>query len=64
MPSSRAAILVTVEPLVGALIGILLYQEPANPTKLLGMALIFGAVVVLNLGQKPEQVTASSNSDQ
>ena len=61
MPSSRAAILVTVEPLVGALIGILLYQEPANPTKLLGMALIFGAVVVLNLGQKPEQATASGD---
>ena len=61
MPSSRAAILVTMEPLVGALIGILLYQEPANPTKLLGMALIFGAVVVLNLGQKPEQATASGD---
>lgn len=59
MPSSRAAILVTVEPLVGALIGILVYKEPANFTKLLGMALIFGAVVVLNLGQKPEQVSAS-----
>ena len=44
-----------------ALIGILLYQEPANPTKRLGMALIFGAVVVLNLGQKPEQVTASGD---
>lgn len=55
MPSSRAAILVTVEPLVGALIGILLYREPANFTKLLGMALIFGAVVVLNIGQKPER---------
>lgn len=57
MPSSRAAILVTVEPLVGALIGILVYGEPANPAKLIGMALIFGAVVVLNVGQKPEQVT-------
>lgn len=56
MPSSRAAILVTVEPLVGALIGILLYHEPANPMKLIGMALIFGAVLVLNLGQKAEGI--------
>lgn len=51
MSNSRAAILATIEPLVGALIGILLYKEPANILKLLGMALIFGAVVLLNLGR-------------
>lgn len=52
MSNSRAAILATIEPLVGSLVGIFLYSEPANPVKLLGMALIFGAVVLLNLGRK------------
>lgn len=56
MSNSRAAILATIEPLVGALIGILLYREPANFLKLLGMALIFGAVVLLNLGRKKAPV--------
>ena len=49
MESGRAAILATVEPLVGAIIGICLYGEPHNATKLLGMALIFFSVIVLNL---------------
>lgn len=55
MSNGRAAILVTVEPLVGALLGILAYHEPANPTKLLGMVLIFGAVILLNLGGGKEE---------
>mgnify|MGYP000852371889 FL=1 len=55
MSNSRAAILATIEPLVGALVGILLYKEPANLMKLLGMALIFSAVIILNLGSKEKQ---------
>lgn len=50
MSNGRAAILATIEPLVGALLGILVYGEPANLMKLVGMALIFAAVIVLNLG--------------
>lgn len=60
MSNGRAAILVTVEPLVGALLGILAYHEPANPAKLLGMALIFGAVVLLNLDGEPERAAGES----
>jgi len=41
-----------VEPLVGSLIGIFLYLEPHDPKKLLGMMLIFLAVILLNLPQK------------
>lgn len=48
MEASRAAILATIEPLVGALLGILAYGESAGMVKILGMALIFGAVIVLN----------------
>ena len=61
MSNGRAAILVTVEPMVGALLGILAYHEPANPAKLLGMALIFGAVILLNLSGGREEAAAPSN---
>jgi drug/metabolite transporter (DMT)-like permease len=49
METSRAAILVTVEPLVGALIGIFVYDESTDPLKLIGMCLIFAAIVILNV---------------
>ena len=62
MSNGRAAILVTVEPLVGALLGILAYHEPANPAKLLGMALIFGAVILLNLGDGGEAPAGTPES--
>ena len=52
MEASRAAILATVEPMVGALLGILVYHESAGPVKLLGMALIFAALVLLNGREK------------
>ena len=49
----RAAILATIEPFVAAGLGILLFHEEVTPWKLLGMAAILGAVVLLNLpGEK------------
>ena len=56
METGRAAILATVEPLVGALLGLFLYREDATPAKLAGMALIFLAVFLLNSGGKPDKV--------
>lgn len=44
----RAAILATIEPFVAAALGIFLYHEAVTPFKLLGMALILGAVLLLN----------------
>lgn len=58
MEASRAAILATVEPLVGALLGMIAYRETVSGVKLLGIALIFGAVVVLNL--KPRRIKAAA----
>lgn len=49
MEAGKAAVLVTVEPLVGAIIGILIYHEDANLFKLLGIILIFSAVILLSL---------------
>ena len=48
----RAAILATVEPFVAAGLGILLFHEAVTPWKLLGMAAILGAVLLLNLPEK------------
>ncbi len=48
MDSGRAAILVAVEPLVGAVLGMTAYGEPHDLPKLLGIALILGAILVTN----------------
>lgn len=45
----RAAILATLEPFVAAALGILLFREEITPYKLLGMAAILGAVLLLNV---------------
>lgn len=44
----KAAILATLEPFVAAALGILLFREAVTPYKLLGMAAILGAVLLLN----------------
>jgi drug/metabolite transporter (DMT)-like permease len=52
MDPSKAAITVAVEPMVGAVIGMTFYQENSSPARLAGIALIIGALVVLNV-KKP-----------
>ena len=49
MEPSKAAILVSVEPLVGAVLGMTLYGEDRSPVKIAGIALILAALVILNL---------------
>lgn len=52
---SKASILATIEPVVAALLGILIFQEEAGALKLLGMALVLSAVLSLdNEDQKPD----------
>ena len=46
--ASRAGILATVEPLVAALVGILVFSEPLTLISGLGIVLILAAVVILN----------------
>ena len=50
MESGKAAILVAVEPVVGALIGMTVFREPHDLYKLIGIALIIAAIFVLNTG--------------
>lgn len=49
MEPSKAAILVAVEPLVGCLIGMLLFKEPANIMKIIGIVLILASIIILNI---------------
>lgn len=50
--AGKAAILATAEPFVAALIGILIFHEAVTPFKLLGMAAIFAAILLLNRPEK------------
>lgn len=59
MEAGKAAVLVTVEPLVGALIGIFLYHEDAGFFKIFGIILIFLAVILLSLS--PSEAISSNN---
>lgn len=47
METGKAAVLATVEPVVGTMIGVLLFQEPMGVTKLIGILCIMAAVVIL-----------------
>lgn len=49
MESSKAAVLVSVEPLVGAVLGMTAYGEDRGPLKIAGIAMILAALVILNL---------------
>ncbi len=49
LETGRAAILVTVEPLVGTLIGFFVWGEAFNLPKIIGIILIFSAVIMLGL---------------
>ena len=59
LETSRAAILATIEPVVGSLLGIFAYGESTGVLKLAGMALILAAVVLVNLPDKAARVSES-----
>lgn len=50
--SSRAAILVAIEPLVASLVGILFYGEGHSFPKILGILFVLGAILLMNTGKK------------
>lgn len=49
MESGKAAILVAVEPVVGAVIGMTFFHESCDVKKIIGIILIVGAIIVLNI---------------
>jgi len=54
MEASKASVLVTIEPLVGTMLGIFAYHEDANPLKIIGIILIFTAILILSWPEKGE----------
>lgn len=54
--AGKAAILATLEPFVAALLGIGFYQEEVTAYKLLGMAAIFAAILLLNRPAKKNSI--------
>ena len=49
--ASKEGIIATIEPMVATLIGIVFFSEPLNILSGLGILLILGAIILLNLGQ-------------
>ena len=56
--AGKAAILATIEPFVAALLGICVFREAIILYKLLGMAAIFFAILLLNRPAKKKTPTA------
>lgn len=54
MQSSKASILASVEPVVSALFGVFVFQEPLSAWGILGIAMVLGAIIVLNVKKKSE----------
>lgn len=52
LETGKAAILVTVEPLVGTLIGCFVWKEVLTPLMIVGVVLIFATVILLGLPEK------------
>ena len=48
--TSRVPVVASVETVVAALLGVLLFQEAMGPAKILGIALVFASVVIINGG--------------
>jgi drug/metabolite transporter (DMT)-like permease len=49
METGKASVLASTEPVVATLMGILIYKEAMPPLSILGVALVIGAIVVLNI---------------
>jgi len=58
MESGKAAILVAVEPVIGAIMGMAVYNEPHNILKIIGILMILSAIIVLgiNRGNKSKKL--------
>ena len=62
MESGKAAILVAVEPLVGAVIGMTVFHESHDVFKIAGIVLILSAIVLLNLNDEKKKKNIKENA--
>ena len=52
MQASQASVIATIEPVVAAMIGILIFQEEISWQKITGMILVLGGVIIPVLSQR------------
>lgn len=52
LPASRASVMATIEPVVAAILGIVVFHESASVTKLAGIALVLFSVVLMSREKK------------
>lgn len=55
MDSGKAAIVVAIEPIVATCLGILIYKEDSNLSKIIGILLVLVAILTLNLPAKSDK---------
>lgn len=55
----KASVLVFTEPMVASLCGVIVYHETLHLRNILGIGLIFGAIVLLNVPPGKREKTAS-----
>lgn len=60
LEAGKAAILATVEPMVGSLLGIFAYGESVGVQKVAGMLLILAAIVLVNTGKHRDASSAEN----
>lgn len=56
LPASKASVTATIEPVVAAILGIIVFKESITVSKVGGILLVVGAVVLMNMGKMPEAV--------
>lgn len=61
LETGKAAILVTIEPLVGTLIGFIVWKEQISFLKILGIVMIFTAIILLSLGDGKKKSDMEKN---
>ena len=54
--SGKASIMVSIELIVGNLVGMIIFGEPHDILKIVGILLIVAAIILLNVGNKPKAV--------
>lgn len=56
LPASKASVTATIEPVVAAVLGILVFKESITLAKIGGILLVVGAVVLMNTGKKGNSI--------
>ena len=60
--AGKGAVMASVEPVVASLMGFIAFQEAPTPLGILGIILVLGAVILLNLGGPAQETTEKDAS--